>query len=90
MIALEVNGVARALQVFTLPSSRVTPLTLKARGNDGFVDKETGTQWDILGHERSGPLIGKQMRPIAHHRVFWFTWSAFVADRASLYDGPVR
>lgn len=61
-------------------------LTFAAKGNDGFVDKETGTEWDILGHARTGPLAGKQLAAIAHHRVFWFAWSAFVADRGSLFD----
>jgi hypothetical protein len=60
-------------------------LTFRAKGDDGFTDVETKTHWDILGHARSGPLTGKRLLPIAHHRVFWFAWSAFVAERGSLF-----
>ncbi len=51
-----------------------------------FVDLETKTHWSIVGKATSGPLSGHQLRALPHHRVFWFAWSAFVADRGSLYQ----
>ncbi len=47
-------------------------------GPDGGIrDRETGTQWNILGHAVRGRLAGQRLRPIAHVDGFWFAWAAF-------------
>ncbi len=61
-------------------------LTFRPDGDTGFIDQETRSRWNILGHATSGELVGRRLQPVAHHRVFWFAWSAFVAQRGSLYS----
>lgn len=52
-------------------------LSLRAEG-DGFVDEQTGSTWNLLGHATSGPLEGSRLRPIPHHGgQFWFSWVMF-------------
>ena len=45
-----------------------------------FVDRETGSVWNILGEAIDGPLAGKKLTPIVHANHFWFTWAAFKPD----------
>jgi hypothetical protein len=54
-------------------------LTFFAEGNT-FKDKETGTEWDILGRGISGALAGQQLAPLVHGNYFWFAWAAFRPD----------
>jgi hypothetical protein len=51
-------------------------LTFHAEGT-GFVDAETGSQWELLGRAVSGPLAGRRLDPVAHGDDFWFEWAAF-------------
>ena len=51
-------------------------LTFHADGT-GFVDAETGSQWELLGRAVSGPLAGRRLDPVAHGDDFWFEWAAF-------------
>ncbi len=44
---------------------------------EGFRDRETGSQWTLLGHAVKGPLAGQRLRPIPHVDAFWFAWAAF-------------
>jgi len=44
---------------------------------DIFVDEQTDSTWTILGQAVSGPLEGKQLKPIAGLNNFWFSWAAF-------------
>jgi hypothetical protein len=44
-------------------------LTFKADG-DEFVDRETGSRWDILGRSVEGPLRGSQLPPVIHGNHF--------------------
>ena len=53
------------------------PLTFEAAGDGAFVDKETGTTWNLLGQGQSGPLAGKALRPVVHANHFWFAWAVF-------------
>ncbi len=46
----------------------------------GFVDKETGTEWNIFGMGVSGPMAGQQLTPVVHANHFWFAWAAFKPD----------
>ncbi len=54
-------------------------LTFDAAGDD-FVDRETGTQWNIFGQGVSGALAGKHLTPVEHANHFWFAWAAFRPD----------
>jgi hypothetical protein len=48
-----------------------------ARTDDGFVDAETGSRWDIFGSAVDGPLRGADLEAIEHVDTFWFAWAAF-------------
>ena len=50
------------------------------RTDDGFVDDQTGTQWDIFGRAVGGPLAGAALEPYPHVDTFWFAWAAFLPD----------
>ncbi|MCL7453923.1 MAG: DUF3179 domain-containing protein, partial [Anaerolineae bacterium] len=54
---------------------------LSFRFEDGaFVDKETGSTWNVLGQAVDGPLAGERLIPIVHGNHFWFAWAAFKPD----------
>jgi hypothetical protein len=42
-----------------------------------FRDKETGSEWDILGRAVSGTLQGAQLTELPAINHFWFSWAAF-------------
>ncbi len=44
---------------------------------ESFVDAQTGTKWNILGHAVEGPLAGARLEPVIHRNEFWFAWAAF-------------
>ena len=61
--------------------------TLTFRATDGgFVDDQTGSTWNVLGHAVSGPLAGQSLSPIVHGNHFWFAWAAFAPD-VEIYRG---
>ena len=85
-------GARSALDGFDIASSRKVGATgiflrdldgqilaFELKGED-FVDKETGTTWNIFGQGVSGPLAGKQLTPVVHANHFWFAWAAFQPD----------
>ena len=45
-----------------------------------FIDKETGSTWNIHGQAVDGRLAGKTLEPIIHANHFWFAWAAFRPD----------
>ena len=47
---------------------------------DEFVDRETGTRWNIFGQGLSGIHAGKRLTPVEHANHFWFAWAAFRPD----------
>ncbi len=52
--------------------------SLTFSANDrGFVDKETGSRWNLSGEATAGPLAGKQLEPVVSANHFWFSWAAF-------------
>ena len=54
-------------------------LTFERR--DGrFVDRETGSRWNLAGEAIVGPLAGEHLTPIPHGNHFWFAWVAFRPD----------
>jgi hypothetical protein len=42
-----------------------------------FVDDQTGSIWNIVGHATEGELVGEVLTPIVHANHFWFSWAAF-------------
>jgi hypothetical protein len=54
-----------------------------------FVDRETGTRWDVLGRAVAGPLRGAQLTPVEHLDTFWFAWVTFHPD-TELIDPDVH
>lgn len=51
-------------------------LTFQA-GNEGIVDVETGSRWDLLGRAFEGPLAGRELDRVVGIESFWFDWAAF-------------
>ena len=54
-------------------------LTFDAQGEDRFVDRETGSTWDLFGSAVDGPLAGEKLTPVVNTNVLWFAWAAFNA-----------
>ena len=61
-------------------------LTFDAQGQDRFVDRETGSTWDLFGSAVEGPLAGEKLVPVVNTNHLWFAWAAFNAD-APVYAG---
>lgn len=78
--ALDDDSIARGRDVGTAavfsPQLDGRALTFY-RQDDGIFDRETGSQWDILGRAIAGPLQGQQLTPIVSINHFWFSWAAF-------------
>ncbi|MGH9192800.1 MAG: DUF3179 domain-containing (seleno)protein, partial [Acidimicrobiales bacterium] len=51
-----------------------------ARSDDGFVDDQTGTRWNVLGQAVEGPLAGQALEPVVHVDTFWFAWGSFLPE----------
>lgn len=51
-------------------------LTFEAKG-DLFTDKETGSDWNVLGMAVDGPMKGSQLKALIGNDHFWFAWAAF-------------
>ncbi len=64
-----------AVSVFD-PIVNDTRLTFQKTDN-GFVDKQTGTRWNISGKAVEGELEGEQLSWVFHGNHFAFAWLAF-------------
>lgn len=51
-----------------------------SRTDDGFVDDQTRSRWDVLGRAVDGPLRGTNLEAYPHVDTFWFAWAAFLPD----------
>ena len=54
-------------------------LTFEAT-DDGFIDVETGSTWNLFGTATAGPMKGVRLQPIIHANHFWFAWAVFHPD----------
>jgi len=45
-----------------------------------FVDTQTGSEWDISGTARSGPLAGRTLRRLPQLTDYWFDWHLYHPD----------
>jgi hypothetical protein len=83
------GGTHSALDREQITASRVVPsaaaydrrlegrrLTFE-RDNEGIVDRETGSRWNLLGHAVDGPLLGRRLTPLDSGVYFAFAWLAF-------------
>ncbi|MBI4337656.1 MAG: DUF3179 domain-containing protein [Chloroflexi bacterium] len=59
-------------------------LTLTARKDGLFEDRETGTVWDIFGFALEGGLKGRRLIPVISSPSFWFYWAAAHPDTGVL------
>jgi len=59
---------------------RVLTFAPNPRDAQTFLDRETGSTWNIFGKAVAGPLAGTALTPIVHATPFWFAWSAFEPD----------
>jgi len=51
-------------------------LTFHSEG-DGIFDKETDSEWNVLGRAVAGELEGSRLEPVVSIDHFWFSWAAF-------------
>jgi Protein of unknown function (DUF3179) len=56
-------------------------LTFAPQG-DAFVDRETGSTWNLFGVATAGPMTGTRLTAMVHVDTFWFAWAAFRPDTA--------
>ncbi|MBI3761254.1 MAG: DUF3179 domain-containing protein [Chloroflexi bacterium] len=89
IVVLWQSGTASALDTNTVAGGRdVGTANAYSRDLDGqsltfaldgsqIVDKETGSEWNVLGQAVSGKLAGKQLTPVVAVNHFWFSWAAF-------------
>jgi hypothetical protein len=87
--ALDARAIAQSRDVGTAGafSRRIQGrvVSFERRGGN-FIDRETGSTWDITGHASAGPLRGRQLRPVTHDEQFWFALAAFV-PKAKIFGG---
>ena len=78
---LDATAVSRSREVGTAAAfdRRVRGRTLDFVSRGGaFVDRQTGSTWDVTGRALVGRLRGAQLRPVRHDEQFWFALAAFV------------
>jgi Protein of unknown function (DUF3179) len=78
---LDSTHVSRSIEVGTATAfdRRIGGRTLDFAPRAGqFVDRQTGSTWDITGTAVAGRLRGQKLRPIRHDEQFWFALAAFV------------
>jgi hypothetical protein len=52
-------------------------LEFELSGVGRFRDRVTGSAFDLLGRGISGPLEGRELKPVPHGNHFWFAWGVF-------------
>jgi hypothetical protein len=69
------------------PETEGQPLTFEVV--DGRItDRETGSTWETSGIASDGPLMGRQLEPLAEAYIaFWFAWAAF-HEHTSVWPQP--
>ena len=79
---------ARSVGTATVFVPRVADqdLTFEFR-NGAFMDRETGSTWNILGEAIDGSLVGEKLPPLFHTQGLWFYWAA-AFEGTSIYTSP--
>ena len=81
--AIDADSIPRAKQVGTAGAfdRRVGGRALSfTRRGSGFVDRETGSSWDVTGRALGGRLRGTRLRALRHDEPFWFALAAFAPE----------
>ncbi len=47
-----------------------------AAGEEGFVDTNTGSTWDLSGRATAGPLKGNRLEALPSFASYWFSWAS--------------
>ncbi len=47
------------------------------QSDNGVLDVETGSTWNLAGIATDGELTGTQLEPVVHANHFWFAWAVF-------------
>jgi hypothetical protein len=79
--ALDARAIAESKDVGTAAAfdRRLGGRTLKfVLQGSAFLDRQTGSRWDITGRAVGGPLRGRQLEPLNHDEQFWFALAAFL------------
>jgi hypothetical protein len=63
-------------------------LELEPAGPGRFVDRASGSEFDLLGHAVAGPLRGSALRPVPHGNHFWFAWAVFKPSTRIVRSAP--
>ncbi|MGH9229992.1 MAG: DUF3179 domain-containing protein [Acidimicrobiales bacterium] len=50
------------------------------RTDDGFVDDQTASRWNVLGQAIDGALTGKVLEPVVHVDTFYFAWASYLPE----------
>ena len=61
-------------------------LTFALRDDGRVVDRETGSEWSVMGRATAGELAGEELAMVAHGTYFWFAWAAFYPG-TEVWDG---
>ena len=61
------------------------PVSLRA-GPEGFVDRETGTVFNVSGEAIRGSLAGSSLKPVPSLDSFWFAWSFFYPETTVVFS----
>lgn len=68
-----------------------TQLTFEpADRDDRFVDRSTGSTWNLAGEAVDGELEGTELEPIARDDTFWFVWFGFQPETTVSGGDAVR
>jgi hypothetical protein len=62
-------------------------LTFEENDDGLFLDRETGSTWNLSGRATNGPAAGAQLREIVHGNHFWFAWAVFRPE-TEIWRGP--
>ena len=80
---LDARQIAKSRQVGSVGafSPTLDGRELKFRHKGGkILDRETGSEWNVLGEAVSGPLQGRRLAPLDHGVFYAFAWLAFRPD----------
>ena len=93
IVALWQGGAVSALDAAVIDTSRDVGMALMfdrrldtgetltfCFSDGGFMDKETGSHWNLFGEAIDGPLTGAKLRQLHAFPHFWFAWAAFYPE----------
>lgn len=66
-----------------------TSLDFIATGT-GFVDTDTGSEWNAAGRAVSGPAEGSQLEAVPSRTAYWFSWVSTLDGEPTQLFGPVE